>query len=62
MPRSIHGNQAAACNAFGNLKSSVTFRLKEVIKTVVIATLKLILKVLRYKKRPTLKIEIADIV
>ena len=39
IPYIIQGNQAKQCIAFGNLNSSVTFKLKEVINIVVNAIL-----------------------
>ena len=43
MPRSIHGNQAAVCNAFGNLSNSVNLNPEHTIKVdiIIILVLKL---------------------
>tara|TARA_B100001564_G_C20141435_1_gene446820 strand:+ start:284 stop:490 length:207 start_codon:yes stop_codon:yes gene_type:complete len=62
IPYKTHGNHAIACSAFGNLKSSVIFKLIDTIKTAVITILMFISKVFKNLNKPILKIEIAEIV
>jgi len=62
IPYKTHGIHAAACAAFGNLKSSVTFKLQAISSADSNDIELLKLKLFNQKYVPSEKIEIADIV